>query len=51
MNPVVPDKDSIIECDRLPEFEEIEINGSHDVKSCEDDTSGAGPGGCDSSQW
>ncbi len=32
MNPVVPDKDSIIECDRLPEFEEIEINGSHDVQ-------------------
>ncbi len=30
--PVVPDKDSLIECESLPQFEEIEINGSHVLK-------------------
>ena len=49
--PVIPDKSSLLECETLPIFEEVEINGGHVLKVSRMIQGGAGPGGCDASHW
>ena len=49
--PIVPDKASLIDCNKLPEFEEVEINGGHVLRVARMIQGGAGPGGCDATHW
>ncbi len=45
-----PSEDSLIKCDSLPKFEDVEINGGHVLKIARRIQGGTGPGGCNS-RW
>ena len=49
--PQVPHTSSLLHCESLPKFEEVEINSGHLLRTARMIQGGAGPGGCDSSHW
>ena len=46
-----PKGSSLLPCDTLPLFEDVEITGSHILFAGHRIQGGAGPGGCDAGHW
>ena len=46
-----PGASSLVPCDDLPLFEDVEITGSHLLSVAHRIQGGAGPGGCDAGHW